>query len=62
MNDNKSKLVNYFLHKNNASYSLVKTMLVVVTSVSSLVHLYSIGYMENDHNWDQQELYKARLN
>ena len=41
--------------------SLVKTMLVVVTSVSSLVHLYSIGYMENDHNWEQKELYKARF-
>ena len=41
--------------------SLVKTMLVVVTSVSSLVHLYSIGYMDNDHNWEQKELYKARF-
>ncbi len=41
--------------------SLVKTMLVVVTSVSSLVHLYSIGYMENDHNWGKTELYKARF-
>ena len=34
--------------------SLVKTMLVVVTSVSSLVHLYSIGYMDNDHNWEKK--------
>ncbi len=41
--------------------SLVKTMLVVVTSVSSLVHLYSIGYMESDHNWEEKELYKARF-
>ena len=41
--------------------SLVKTMLVVITSVSSLVHLYSIGYMKNDHNWNHSELYKARF-
>ena len=41
--------------------SLVKTMLVVVTSVSSLVHLYSIGYMDSDHNWEEKELYKARF-
>ena len=30
--------------------SLVKVMLVVVLSVSSLVHVYSIGYMRDDHN------------
>ena len=31
--------------------SLVKVMLVVVLSVSSLVHIYSLGYMRDDHNW-----------
>ena len=36
-------------------------MLVVVLSVSSLVHLYSIGYMRNDHNWNSEEKYKARF-
>ena len=41
--------------------SLVKVMLVVVLSVSSLVHLYSIGYMRNDHNWNSEEKYKARF-
>ena len=41
--------------------SLVKVMLVVVLSVSSLVHLYSIGYMRNDHNWNSGEKYKARF-
>ena len=41
--------------------SLVKVMLVVVLSVSSLVHLYSIGYMRNDHNWTLKEKYKARF-
>ena len=28
--------------------TLVKVMLVVILSVSSLVHVYSIGYMRND--------------
>ena len=32
--------------------SLVKVMLVVILSVSSLVHLYSLGYMRHDHNWN----------
>ncbi len=41
--------------------SLVKVMLVVVLSVSSLVHIYSIGYMRNDHNWTLKEKYKARF-
>ena len=31
--------------------SLVKVMLVVVLTVSSLVHIYSLGYMRDDHNW-----------
>ncbi len=41
--------------------SLVKVMLVVVLSVSSLVHLYSLGYMRHDHNWNAEEKYKARF-
>ena len=41
--------------------SLVKTMLVVITSVSSLVHLYSMGYMKGDHNWGKSEIYIARF-
>ncbi len=41
--------------------SLVKVMLVVVLSVSSLVHLYSLGYMRHDHNWNPNENYKARF-
>ena len=41
--------------------SLVKVMLVVVLSVSSLVHLYSLGYMRDDHNWNSGEKYKARF-
>ena len=41
--------------------SLVKVMLVVVLSVSSLVHLYSLGYMRHDHNWNSEDKYKARF-
>ena len=41
--------------------SLVKVMLVVVLSVSFLVHLYSLGYMRDDHNWSSVEKYKARF-
>ena len=36
-------------------------MLVVVTSVSALVHLYSVGYMAHDENWKKDEHYKARF-
>jgi len=36
-------------------------MLVVVNTVSALVHLYSIGYMAHDHNWKHHEHYKARF-
>jgi len=36
-------------------------MLVVVTTVSSLVHLYSWGYMENDPQWKEDETYKPRF-
>jgi NADH-quinone oxidoreductase subunit L len=36
-------------------------MLVVVNSVSALVHLYSFGYMAHDENWHHGEHYKARF-
>jgi NADH-quinone oxidoreductase subunit L len=36
-------------------------MLVVVTTVSSLVHLYSVGYMGHDENWKQRESYLPRF-
>ena len=32
---------------------LTSIMLVVVTSVSALVHLYSVGYMAHDENWKE---------
>ncbi len=40
---------------------LTTTMLIVVTSVSSLVHLYSFGYMAHDEHWKDDENYKARF-
>ena len=40
---------------------LTSIMLVVVTSVSALVHLYSVGYMAHDENWKEDEHYKARF-
>lgn len=40
---------------------LTAIMLIVVTSVSSLVHLYSMGYMAHDDNWTHSEHYKARF-
>ena len=40
---------------------LTAIMLVVVTSVSALVHLYSFGYMAHDDNWHEGEHYKARF-
>ncbi len=36
-------------------------MLVVVNSVSALVHLYSMGYMAHDDNWTHEEHYRARF-
>ncbi|MEF3047498.1 NADH-quinone oxidoreductase subunit L [Pseudotabrizicola sp. L79] len=36
-------------------------MLVVVNSVSALVHLYSFGYMAHDDNWGHHEHYRARF-
>jgi len=40
---------------------LTAIMLVVVTTVSSVVHLYSFGYMENDPQWGEGESYKPRF-
>jgi NADH-quinone oxidoreductase subunit L len=36
-------------------------MLIVVTTVSALVHLYSVGYMDHDPNWSESETYKPRF-
>ena len=36
-------------------------MLVVVNSVSALVHLYSQGYMAHDDNWEHGESYRPRF-
>ncbi len=40
---------------------LTAIMLVVVTTVSALVHLYSFGYMDHDPNWTGHETYKPRF-
>ncbi len=40
---------------------LTAIMLIVVTTVSSLVHLYSLGYMAHDDNWKHHESYKPRF-
>jgi NADH-quinone oxidoreductase subunit L len=40
---------------------LTAVMLIVVTSVSSLVHLYSFGYMDHDPQWKEGESYKPRF-
>ncbi|MFW2586882.1 NADH-quinone oxidoreductase subunit L [Sagittula sp. SSi028] len=41
---------------------LTSIMLIVVTTVSSLVHLYSFGYMAHDDNFKKgEESYKARF-
>ena len=41
--------------------TLTAVMLVVVTTVSALVHLYSFGYMDNDPQWKEGESYKPRF-
>ncbi len=40
---------------------LTATMLIVVTTVSALVHLYSFGYMDHDPQWREGEVYKPRF-
>ena len=40
---------------------LTAIMLIVITTVSALVHLYSFGYMAHDDNWREGEVYKPRF-
>jgi NADH-quinone oxidoreductase subunit L len=40
---------------------LTAIMLVVINTVSALVHLYSFGYMAHDENWRAGEHYNARF-
>ena len=40
---------------------LTSIMLIVVTTVSALVHFYSFGYMSEDPNWKEGESYKPRF-
>ncbi|MEM1074284.1 MAG: NADH-quinone oxidoreductase subunit L [Pseudomonadota bacterium] len=40
---------------------LTAIMLIVITTVSSLVHLYSFGYMDHDPQWNEGESYKPRF-
>ena len=40
---------------------LTAIMLIVVTTVSALVHLYSFGYMADDPQWKEGESYKPRF-
>ncbi len=40
---------------------LTAIMLVVINSVSALVHLYSVGYMAHDENFHEQESYRPRF-
>ncbi|MEP4197351.1 MAG: NADH-quinone oxidoreductase subunit L [Aliishimia sp.] len=40
---------------------LTTIMLIVITTVSSLVHLYSFGYMDKDPQWQEGETYKPRF-
>ena len=40
---------------------LTAIMLVVINSVSALVHLYSMGYMAHDENWKDGESYRPRF-
>ena len=40
---------------------LTAIMLIVITTVSALVHLYSFGYMANDPQWKDGESYKPRF-
>jgi len=40
---------------------LTTIMLIVVTTVSSLVHMYSMGYMAHDENFAENESYRPRF-
>ena len=41
--------------------TLTAVMLVVITTVSALVHLYSFGYMAHDENFSEEESYRPRF-
>ena len=41
--------------------SLTTVMLTVITTISAFVHLYSLGYMSHDPNWEDSENYKSRF-
>ena len=40
---------------------LTTIMLIVITTVSALVHLYSFGYMAHDENFSEDESYRPRF-
>ena len=40
---------------------LTAIMLIVITTVSALVHLYSFGYMAHDENFDEETSYRPRF-
>ncbi len=40
---------------------LTAIMLIVITTVSALVHLYSFGYMAHDENFREGEVYRPRF-
>ncbi|MGK8235926.1 NADH-quinone oxidoreductase subunit L [Roseovarius sp. MS2] len=40
---------------------LTAIMLIVITTVSALVHLYSMGYMAHDENFRENESYRPRF-
>jgi len=40
---------------------LTAIMLIVITTVSALVHLYSMGYMAHDENFKETESYRPRF-
>jgi len=40
---------------------LTAIMLIVITSVSALIHLYSVGYMAHDDNFREGESYRPRF-
>ncbi|WP_439109961.1 NADH-quinone oxidoreductase subunit L [Lentibacter sp.] len=40
---------------------LTAIMLIVINTVSALVHLYSMGYMAHDENWKDGESYRPRF-
>src|SRR6056297_2935333 len=40
---------------------LTAIMLIVITTVSALVHLYSFGYMAHDENFPEAEPYRVRF-